>query len=1096
MKNNTTFVNKFLILFLIIQPLLDFYLLYSKDAIQIFGFSIPTIVRLVFVFVALVFTFFKTKNSKKMFWVYGFLLLLCCYLVFHFWNSLRFNQNIGENFRFSYVTELLYFARMFIPLAIIFIVSNLNINREKLRKTFLIISLIFSLEIIVTNVLGISLTSYGGNNRISGTFFSWFVSTDFSFEAVASKGFFYMANQVSAVFMLLLPINVFYMIDLKEKKYRFSVILMSIAMMMLGTRTASYGWILVYTIIPILYIFIKLFNKEKLVINMRNIVYYFLTFAILIIVFINSPLIKKRDSYKLYSIIEEQGLNEEIKKELVNIDDSDDEETINFIEQYSSKYSIPDVYIKRLYPYKNDTKFWINLIKLPYYKRGGNRNIQTLITKRVYNLNNNKFDKFFGMGYSRFRNAKVYIERDFGVHFFTIGIVGIILFLLPYLIISILYLIKSLKNRIINSYYTVLCFTVLIVVFSSYFTGHSLDELLITIYLGTICGLIFKEFFKKNNKIDFINCNYNQNKSSISVIVPVYNADKYLDTCLDSIVNQTIKNIEIIIVNDGSTDNSQLIIDKYTHKYNNVKCISTKNFGVSHARNVGIKKANGEYIAFVDSDDYIDKDMYEKMYIKAKSNDFDVVVSNVNLVYPHRTKKILSGLEKDIINDEQRKKEFMIYSYAVVWNKIYRKSLVDKIKFNEKSRYCEDVQYLYEVIPLINSIGVVDKYCYNYVQRENSLISTYDKKVYQVIDNFNLLKKIYDKNSVYRNYYLELEYSYVRYMFATFVKRLSRTKNKKEYYDGITKVINEVNKNYPDYRKNKYIKKLNFKAMYLKYFNKIISKIVYFIYLIKNNKTLKKIIAILLCVLFSIIGITTLYFNYLCEQKVPVLTYHNIVSDKEYKKNNDFFTTSESVFKKQLNFLKKNGYRTLSLDEYYCWKMGKCKIPRRSVLITFDDGYYSVYKYALPILKRNNQKAVSFVLYGNVAFQNENSKNNLYLSLDDIKKSKRRYVDLEYASHSMNLHDSSKHKFRTAKEIDYDIKTVKQYNKTRYYAYPNGFNTKKYRELLKENGFRLAFCFGPYKNSSKNDDNYCVSRIAAGNALPYWKFAIKMYFIY
>ena len=121
--------------------------------------------------------------------------------------------------------------------------------------------------------------------------------------------------------------------------------------------------------------------------------------------------------------------------------------------------------------------------------------------------------------------------------------------------------------------------------------------------------------------------------AKVSIIVPVYNVEKYIEKCLKSLVNQTLKDIEIIIVNDGTKDNSQRIVDKYTKKYDFVKSYIKENGGLSSARNYGLKYANGEYIAFVDSDDYVDKDMYEIMYNKAKSNDFDVVVCNLKYIY-------------------------------------------------------------------------------------------------------------------------------------------------------------------------------------------------------------------------------------------------------------------------------------------------------------------------------------------------------------------------------------------------------------------------------------------------------------------------------
>ena len=113
----------------------------------------------------------------------------------------------------------------------------------------------------------------------------------------------------------------------------------------------------------------------------------------------------------------------------------------------------------------------------------------------------------------------------------------------------------------------------------------------------------------------------------VSVIVPVYNVEKYIDKCLNTLVNQTLKDIEIIIVNDGSPDNSQEIIDKYQKKYpKKIKSYIKENGGQGSARNFGLEKATGEYIGYVDSDDFIELDMYEKLYNKAKKHDLDISI--------------------------------------------------------------------------------------------------------------------------------------------------------------------------------------------------------------------------------------------------------------------------------------------------------------------------------------------------------------------------------------------------------------------------------------------------------------------------------------
>ena len=125
----------------------------------------------------------------------------------------------------------------------------------------------------------------------------------------------------------------------------------------------------------------------------------------------------------------------------------------------------------------------------------------------------------------------------------------------------------------------------------------------------------------------------------VSVIVPVYNVEKYIEKCANSLINQTLSDIEIIFVNDGSTDGSIQIIEQYENNFKEkVKCVSKDNGGLSSARNYGIPYATGEYIAFLDSDDYVELDMYETMYNKAKEDDFDMVECDFIWEYPNKSK--------------------------------------------------------------------------------------------------------------------------------------------------------------------------------------------------------------------------------------------------------------------------------------------------------------------------------------------------------------------------------------------------------------------------------------------------------------------------
>ena len=312
----------------------------------------------------------------------------------------------------------------------------------------------------------------------------------------------------------------------------------------------------------------------------------------------------------------------------------------------------------------------------------------------------------------------------------------------------------------------------------------------------------------------------------VSVIVPVYNVEVYLPKCLDSLVNQTLKEIEIIVVNDGSPDNSQKIIDKYAKKYKSIKAYKKENGGLSDARNYGIKKATGEYIAFIDSDDYVTTDMYEEMYNKAKAGNFDMVVCDLNYVFENSDviKRAYSNVKHDTTNIKQA----MLNIYPAAWNKIYKRKLFESgIEF-KKGVWFEDVEFIYRLLPKIKTIGVIDKPFNQYLQREGSITSTVDPRIYHYIDNWNGIIAYYKENKIYDNYVKELEYLYVRYLYATFIKQASKY-NIDDYLKAVSMAILNVKEHFPKYHRNKYFYR-SLKGIFLLLFNKQIAKIVYWIF--------------------------------------------------------------------------------------------------------------------------------------------------------------------------------------------------------------------------------------------------------------------------
>lgn len=314
----------------------------------------------------------------------------------------------------------------------------------------------------------------------------------------------------------------------------------------------------------------------------------------------------------------------------------------------------------------------------------------------------------------------------------------------------------------------------------------------------------------------------------ISIIIPVFNTESYLKKCLDSIINQTYQDYEIIIVNDGSTDNSSNIILEYAQKYKDkIFAYHKKNEGVSLARNFGIEKAKGDFITFVDSDDYIDKYMLEKMIEKVNEDDFDMVICNLLYIYP--TKNIVgkSNINSDLLTKEQIK-ENIINILPAMCGKLIKKDLYNNFKF-KSNIWFEDVESYFRMYPKLNKIGFIDQTLYFYPQRDTSITYTYNEKLYDIINMWEDIIKDYKKNNFYEQYKNELEFSTVRYSFATFIKRLAKTRDQELFKNGVNYAIQTVNKLFPNYRKNIYLNSFNPKSIYLKYFNKVFAYILFYI---------------------------------------------------------------------------------------------------------------------------------------------------------------------------------------------------------------------------------------------------------------------------
>ena len=291
-------------------------------------------------------------------------------------------------------------------------------------------------------------------------------------------------------------------------------------------------------------------------------------------------------------------------------------------------------------------------------------------------------------------------------------------------------------------------------------------------------------------------------KVEVSVIVPVYNVEQYLEKCLKSLINQKFNNYEIIVVNDGSPDGSQKIIDKYVKKYPElVKGYIKQNGGLSSARNYGLKMASGKYVAFVDSDDYVTDNYLSSLYDDAKKNNSDIVVCDI-IKKCGNNEEILSCYfngDNDIFKN-------MLISLPAAWNKLYSKSLfVDNNIYYPDNIYYEDLATTGRLLVNAKKISYIDKALYYYIIRDGSIMNQkkYNKKMSDIFTSLDTLTEYYKENGYYKKYKEEIEDLHIRHLLHDYSLRVYKYHEGK---DDIERVVKFMKLNYPKWWKNKYFK--------------------------------------------------------------------------------------------------------------------------------------------------------------------------------------------------------------------------------------------------------------------------------------------------
>lgn len=276
---------------------------------------------------------------------------------------------------------------------------------------------------------------------------------------------------------------------------------------------------------------------------------------------------------------------------------------------------------------------------------------------------------------------------------------------------------------------------------------------------------------------------------TLSIIVPIYNVESYLKKCIESILAQTYKEFELILVDDGSPDNCGKICDEYAKQDNRIKVIHKKNGGLSSARNAGLDKATGEYISFIDGDDFIEKNMYERMLQYLNKYKADIVICEVNDVDEEDNildKKVrYTSKEAELMDATEAMRRYLMGEWTASWDKLYKRELFNEIRFPE-GKINEDVAIMLHIFEQTGRIVYIKEALYNYRQRANSITTShFSIKKFDALENcVNNLQYIKDKHPELKN---EAEYM-LSNCILWLSQMIGRQADKGEYIEGVQEI--------------------------------------------------------------------------------------------------------------------------------------------------------------------------------------------------------------------------------------------------------------------------------------------------------------------
>lgn len=312
----------------------------------------------------------------------------------------------------------------------------------------------------------------------------------------------------------------------------------------------------------------------------------------------------------------------------------------------------------------------------------------------------------------------------------------------------------------------------------------------------------------------------------VSVIIAVYNVEEFIDDCLKSIVTQTVGDYEVLIVNDGSPDNSQKIIDRYAKKYKFVHSFQKENGGLSDARNFGIKKAKAPCVYFIDADDFVAPDLMEKIIKKIDEEKPDLIYFDFVEFYHWNKTKVMSGIK----NVKGSSLEKYMVSPPAAWNKVFKKSFfTDYNIWFPKGIWYEDLATTLRILLHAKTISYIDTPLYYYRQREGSIMSSVNPRIFEMYQVLDILENYYKEQNKSQEFHDVLEILTI--LNLVFINRVLASSNMDDKYLRQCEAINYVNNNYPNWKNNRFYHqekvqtRLHMRVLYSKQLLKIYNKI-------------------------------------------------------------------------------------------------------------------------------------------------------------------------------------------------------------------------------------------------------------------------------